>query len=162
LNKKLEAAGEKSLPNARNATAGTLKLLDPRLVAQRPVSVVFYAVGACEGIEFESHAEMLKTLAEFGFPTQKKWWLCKGIEEVLKRYREDVVCRYDEERDLRRQLPYEIDGIVLKVNRYADWGRIPAKTRAPGYAVVHKPVHWITPAETVLREITVQVGRTAC
>jgi DNA ligase (NAD+) len=160
LNKKLAAAGEKTLPNARNATAGTLKLLDPRLVAQRPVSVVFYAVGACEGIEFETHAEMLKALAGFGFPTQKKWWLCKDIEEVLKRYREDIVCHYDEDRDLRRQLPYEIDGIVLKVNRYADWARIPAKTRAPGYAVVHKPVHWITPAETVLRDITVQVGRT--
>jgi DNA ligase (NAD+) len=160
LNQKLAAAGEKTLPNARNATAGTLKLLDPRLVAQRPVSVVFYALGACAGIEFETHAEMLKGLAGFGFPTQKKWWLCRDIEEVLKRYREDIVCHYDEARDLRRQLPYEIDGIVLKVNRYADWARIPAKTRAPGYAVVHKPVHWITPAETVLRGITVQVGRT--
>jgi DNA ligase (NAD+) len=160
LNKKLVAAGEKALPNARNATAGTLKLLDPRLVAQRPVSVVFYSVGACEGIEFETHAEMLKALARFGFPTQRKWWLCQDIDEVLKRYRDDVVCRYDEDRDLRRQLPYEIDGIVLKVNRYADCARIPAKTRAPGSAVVHKPVHWITPAETVLRDITVQVGRT--
>jgi DNA ligase (NAD+) len=160
LNKKLAAAGEKTLPNARNGTAGTLKLLDPRLVAQRPVSVVFYAVGACEGVAFETHAEMLKSLAEFGFPTQKKWWLCKDMDEVLKRYREEVVCAYDEDRDLRRQLPYEIDGIVIKVNRYADWARIPAKTRAPGYAVVHKPVHWITPAETVLRGITVQVGRT--
>src|ERR1043165_3655895 len=123
LNKKLAAAGEKPLPNARNATAGTLKLLDPRLVAQRPVSVVFYAVGACEGIEFETHAEMLKRLAGFGFPTQKKWWLCQDIEEVLQRYREEVVANYDEERDLRRKLPYEIDGIVLKVNRMADWER---------------------------------------
>ena len=78
LNAKLAAAGEKTLPNARNATAGTLKQLDPRLVAQRPISAVFYAVGACEGIEFESHAEMLEALAEFGLPTQKKWWLCDG------------------------------------------------------------------------------------
>ena len=57
LNTKLEAAGEKPFPNARNATAGTLKQLDPRLVAQRPISAVFYAVGACEGIEFETHAK---------------------------------------------------------------------------------------------------------
>ena len=63
LNAKLAAAGEKTLPNARNATAGTLKQLDPRTVAQRPISAVFYAVGACEGIEFETHAEMLKALA---------------------------------------------------------------------------------------------------
>ena len=83
LNVKIAAAGEKTLPNARNATAGTLKLLDPKLVAARPVKAVFYAVGAHEGIEFESHAEMIKQLAEFGLPTQKKWWLCKDIAEVL-------------------------------------------------------------------------------
>ena len=160
LNAKLAAAGEKTLPNARNATAGTLKQLDPRIVAQRPVNAVFYAVGACEGIEFASHSEMLKALAEFGLPTQKKWWLCPDIAEVLRRYREAIVSGYDEARDLRRQLPYEIDGLVLKVNRYADCARIPSKTRAPGYAVVHKPIPWITPAETVLRAITVQVGRT--
>jgi len=160
LNAKLAAAGEKTLPNARNATAGTLKLLDPKLVAQRPVNAVFYAVGACEGIEFETHAEMLKALSDFGLPTQKKWWLCKDIEDVLRRYREHVVANYDEERDLRRQVPYDIDGIVLKVNRYADWEEIPGKSRAPGHVIVHKPIPWITPAETVLRDITVQVGRT--
>lgn len=160
LNEKLVNAGEKALPNARNATAGTLKQLDPRVVAQRPVKAVFYAVGACEGISFETHAEMLKALASFGLPTQQKWWLCENIEEVLRCYRKEIVCGYDEDHDLRRQLPYEIDGIVIKVNRYADWERIPNKTRAPGYAIVHKPVPWITPAETLLRDITVQVGRT--
>jgi DNA ligase (NAD+) len=160
LNAQMQAAGEKPFPNARNAAAGTLKQLDPRLVARRPISAVFYAVGACEGIEFETHAGMLEALAKFGLPTQRRWWLCRDIEEVLERYREEVVCHYDEARDLRRKLPYEIDGIVLKVNRIADWARIPAKTRAPGYAIVHKPIPWITPAETVLRDITVQVGRT--
>jgi DNA ligase (NAD+) len=160
LNARLAAAGEKTLPNARNATAGTLKQLDPRTVAERPVNAVFYAVGACEGIEFESHAEMLKALAKFGLPTQKKWWLCKNIAEVLKVYRQEIVANYDEERDLRKQLPYDIDGLVLKVNRFADCAKIPSKTRAPGYAIVHKPIPWITPAETILRDITVQVGRT--
>jgi DNA ligase (NAD+) len=160
LNAKLAAAGGKTLPNARNATAGTLKQLDPRTVAERPVNAVFYAVGACEGIEFTSHAEMLEALAEFGLPTQKKWWLCKNIAEVLKAYRKEIVANYDEDRDLRKQLPYEIDGLVLKVNRFDDCAKIPSKTRAPGYAIVHKPIPWITPAETVLRDITVQVGRT--
>ena len=160
LNAGLESAGEKSFPNARNATAGTLKQLDPRLVAKRPISAVFYAVGACEGIAFNTHSEMLQALAAFGLPTQRRWWVCKDIEDVLRRYREEVVCNYDELRDLRTQLPYEIDGIVLKVNSLADSSRIPAKTRSPGYAIVHKPVPWITPAETVLRGITIQVGRT--
>ena len=160
LNAKFAAAGEKSFPNARNATAGTLKQLDPRLVAQRPIRAVFYATGALEGIAFKTHSEMLKALESYGLPTQKLWWVCDGIEEVLKVYAEKIVAHYDEDRDLRRQLPYEIDGIVLKVNSLADWSRIPGRSRAPGYAIVHKPVPWITPAETLLRDITVQVGRT--
>jgi DNA ligase (NAD+) len=160
LNAKLTAAGEKTFPNARNATAGTLKQLDPRLVAQRPIRAVFYATGEVEGIEFKKHSEMLESLARFGLPTQKLWWVCDGIEEVLKIYADKIVAHYDEDHDLRRQLPYEIDGIVLKVNTLADWPRIPGRSRAPGYAIVHKPVPWITPAETVLKAITVQVGRT--
>jgi DNA ligase (NAD+) len=160
INKKMEAAGEKPFPNARNATAGTLKQLDPKLVAQRPIRAVFYATGALDGIAFKTHSEMLEALAKFGLPTQKLWWVCDGIEEVLKIYADKVVAHYDEDKDLRRQLPYEIDGIVLKVNTLADWSRIPGRARAPGYAIVHKPVPWITPAETVLKAITVQVGRT--
>ena len=160
INKKLEAEGEKPFPNARNATAGTLKQLDPKLVAQRPIRAVFYATGAVDGIEFKTHSEMLETLAKFGLPTQKLWWVCDGIGEVLKIYRDKVVAHYDEDKDLRRQLPYEIDGIVLKVNTLADWAKIPGRSRAPGWAIVHKPVPWITPAETVLKAITVQVGRT--
>ncbi len=160
VNARLAAAGEKPFPNARNATAGTLKQLDPKLVAQRPIRAVFYATGAVDGIEFKKHSEMLEALAGYGLPTQKLWWVCDGIEEVLKIYREKVVAHYDEDKDLRRRLPYEIDGIVLKVNALADWARIPGRSRAPGYAIVHKPVPWITPAETVLKAITVQVGRT--
>lgn len=160
LNAKLAAEGEKTFPNARNTTAGMLKQKDPAEVAKRPIRAVFYAVGACEGVEFEKHSEMLEALAKFGLPTQKLWWVCDGIEEVLKVYREKIVAHYDEDKDLRRQLPYEIDGIVIKVNTLADWSRIPGRSRAPGYAIVHKPVPWITPAETVLKAITVQVGRT--
>ncbi len=160
LNKKLEAEGEKIFPNARNATAGALKQLDPQLVAQRPISAVFYGIGACDGIVFKTHAEMLESLKRFGLPTQQKWWLCKDMKEVIKRYNDDVVCHYDERYDLRRELPYEIDGVVIKVNNMSDWEKIPAKSRAPGYAIVHKPVPWITPAETLLKGITVQVGRT--
>ncbi len=160
INAKLVAAGEKPFPNARNATAGTLKQLDPKLVAQRPIRAVFYATGATDGITFKTHSEMLETFAALGLPTQKLWWVCDGIEEVLAVYRDKIVAHYDEDRDLRRQLPYEIDGIVLKVNTLADWPRIPGRSRAPGHAIVHKPVPWITPAETVLKAITVQVGRT--
>jgi DNA ligase (NAD+) len=160
LNARLAAAGEKPFPNARNATAGALKQLDPQLVAQRPIRAVFYAVGACEGISFTTHAEMLEALAKFGLPTQKLWWTARDMDEILRLYDTEIVAGYDEAKDLRRRLPYEIDGVVIKVNTLADWARIPGRSRAPGYAIVHKPVPWITPAETVLHAITVQVGRT--
>ncbi|MGA2053338.1 MAG: NAD-dependent DNA ligase LigA, partial [Opitutales bacterium] len=160
VNAKLAAESEKPFPNARNATAGTLKQLDPKLVAQRPIRAVFYATGALDGIAFQKHSGMLETLSRFGLTTQKLWWVCAGIEEVLEIYRDKIVAHYDERRDLRRQLPYEIDGIVLKVNTLADWPRLPGRARAPGWAIVHKPVPWITPAETLLKAITVQVGRT--
>ena len=160
MNAAMAAAGEKSFPNARNATAGALKQLDPREVAKRPIRAVFYAVGACDGIRFESHSEMLRRFAEFGLPTQRVWWTCPDMTALLDTYRSEVVAGYDEARDLRSRLPYEIDGVVIKVDRFDDCARIPDKRRAPGYAVVHKPVPWITPAETVLKAITIQVGRT--
>jgi DNA ligase (NAD+) len=160
LNARLAVAGEKTFPNARNATAGTLKQLDPKLVAGRPIRAVFYATGAMDGIQFRTHSEMLAALAGFGLPVQKHRWVCNGIEEVLRVYREEIVAHYDETKDLRQLVPYEIDGIVLKVNTLDDWARIPGRSRAPGYAIVHKPVPWITPAETRLNGITVQVGRT--
>lgn len=160
LNARLLAAGEKPFPNARNATAGTLKQLDPRLVAQRPLRAVFYAVGACEGIAFATHTETLQSLRRMGLPTQRLWWTCPSMEAVLERYSGEVVAHYDETRDLRSQLPYEIDGVVVRVDRRDHWDRIPNKSRSPGYAIVHKPIPWITPAETRLRAITIQVGRT--
>ena len=160
MNAALEAAGEKTLPNARNATAGTLKQLDSGAVAKRPVRAVFYAVGALDGIDFATHAETLRALKKFGLPVQEIWWECDSMEDVIAKYQREVVSDYDERRDLRTRLHYEIDGIVIKVNDRAAWERIPAKAKAPGYAVVHKPVPWISGAVTELLGITIQVGRT--
>lgn len=160
MNAALVAAGEKAAPNPRNATSGSLKLLDPRMVAQRPIRAVFYAVGVCEGIRFESHSQMLRQFAAWGLPVQGRWWACADMTELLAVYRSAVVAAYDEDHDLRRQLPYEIDGVVIKLDRFDDAARIPDKRRSPGYAIVHKPVPWITPAQTRLTAITVQVGRT--
>ncbi len=160
LNAGLSAAGEKPFPNARNAAAGALKLLDPRHVRERPLRAVFYAVGATDGISFTTHSEVLEFLAASGLPTQKIWWKARNMTEILRIYHDEVMAGYDEKHDLRTRLPYEIDGVVIKVNNMADWPRIPGRSRAPGHAIVHKPVPWITPAETLLRAITVQVGRT--
>lgn len=160
MNAGLAAAGEKVAPNPRNATSGSLKLLDPKIVAQRPIRAVFYAVGVSEGIRFESHSDLLRQYQAWGVPVQGCWWTGGGMDELLGLYRSSVVAGYDEDRDLRRQLPYEIDGVVIKLDRFDDAARIPDKRRSPGYAIVHKPVPWITPAQTRLVAITVQVGRT--
>ena len=82
------------------------------------------------------------------------------MDEVLARYEKDIIAGNDESKDLRTQVPYELDGIVVKVNSLDQQQRIPAKARVPGYAIVYKPQHWIKPAETKLLAITVQVGRT--
>ncbi|MCX6860783.1 MAG: NAD-dependent DNA ligase LigA [Verrucomicrobia bacterium] len=160
MNAALVASGEKAAPNPRNATSGSLKQLDPKIVAQRPIRAVFYAVGVSEGIRFESHSQMLRQFAAWGVPVQSRWWTCGNMTELVEVYRSAVVAAYDENHDLRRQLPYEIDGVVIKVDRFEDAARIPDKRRSPGYAIVHKPVPWITPAQTLLKAITVQVGRT--
>ena len=160
LNQRLAAEGEKTFPNARNATAGALKQLDPALVATRPLRAVFYGVGVVEGVSWSTHTECLQALRGYGLPTQPLTWSCRSMAEVLERYTGEVVSAYDEAHDARSRVPYEIDGVVVKVDRLDWWPRIPAKARAPGYAVVHKPVPWIAPAETIVRGITVQVGRT--
>jgi DNA ligase (NAD+) len=148
---RFNATQEKPFPNPRNATAGTLKQLDPRKVAQRPLSAVFYAV---VGGAAATHAESLASLKQLGLPVIPHW-LCPTMEAVLRRYEQDV-----DTGDLRAQVPYELDGIVVKVNRLDQQRRIPFKAKAPGYAIVYKPEHWIKPAETKLLAITIQVGRT--
>ena len=160
LNDRVREAGENVFPNPRNAAAGTLKQLNPRVVAERPLSAVFYAVGKAEGVVFATHAEALRALRAMGLPTPQHWWVCAGIDEVLRRFEEDVVCHNDEARDLRTKVPYELDGVVVKVNNLELWQRIRPKAKAPGYAIVFKPQHWIERQETRLARITVQVGRT--
>lgn len=160
MNARLTEAGEKPFPNARNATAGTLKQLDSRVVASRPISAIFYAVGEVEGTTFETHAESLRALKAYGLPVIQPWWVCDSMDALLVRFQDEVVAAGHEASDLRTRVPYELDGIVVKLNRLSLWRRIPPKAKSPGYAVVYKPQHWIKPAETRLLAITVQVGRT--
>lgn len=150
LNAQRAAAGEALFANPRNATAGSLKQLDPRVVAERPLSVVLYATGALEGVEFETQADVLRELKRLGFPVAKLWWECRDIEEVIGRA-EDLQRREDE-------LDYEMDGAVVKVNRLRLWRQLGATAKAPRYAMAYKYSH--EQVQTVLRAITLQVGRT--
>lgn len=152
LNAALAKAGEKPFANTRNATAGSLKLLDPGEVAKRPLRVVCYAIGARDGIEFGTHREELAALKEFGLPIPQVWWTVDSIESALDRAEE-----------LKRgdgDLPYEIDGVVIKIDDNRQASSLGRTAKAPASAIAYKPKHWLRQAETTLRDITVQVGRT--
>ena len=150
LNAEREKAGESLFQNPRNTAAGSLKQLDPNLVAQRPLNAVFYAVAAAEGVKFKKQSEVLEALKTFGLPTHRHWWMCKDIEEVIK--------RAEELQKLEAELPFEIDGAVVKVNDLAQWERLGATAKAPRFAIAYKYSH--EQAQTKLKDITIQVGRT--
>jgi len=151
LNADRLADGEEPFANPRNATAGSLKQLDSRIVAQRPLSAVFYAISALEGIPSPvTQEQVLELLKIFGFPTPATYWRCRDIETVIE--------RSSELERLEASLPYEIDGAVIKVNDLSQWPRLGATAKAPRFAIAYKYSH--EQAQTLLRAITVQVGRT--
>lgn len=152
LNARIEAAGERPFPNTRNATAGSLKQLDSRVVAGRRLRAVFYAVGATEGIAFRTHTEELEALRALGLPVPAMWSACAGIDEAL--------AKAEALKSRERELPYEIDGVVLKLDDLGQARRMGFTAKAPASAIAYKPRHWLKQARTRLREITVQVGRT--
>ncbi len=148
LNEERERLGEKIFANPRNATAGTLKLQDPKLVAQRPLRFFAYYLMA-EEVELESHYENLQILKRLGFPVCEHVKLCESIDGVIEFW------RYWEER--RDELPYEIDGIVVKVDSIRQQEILGAIAKSPRWAIAFK----FTPrqAQTKLLGITLQVGR---
>jgi DNA ligase (NAD+) len=150
LNAQREAEGEEPFANPRNGTAGSLKQLDSRVVARRPLAAVFYAVGEIRGLAFKEHAEVLEHLKALGLPTPRYWWRCRDMDEVI--------ARAQELEKLEASLPYEIDGAVIKVNNLDQWKRLGTTAKAPRFAIAFKYAH--KQAETKLTAITVQVGRT--
>ncbi len=148
LNAQREKAGEPLFQNPRNTTSGSLKQLDPALVAQRPLQAIFYAVA--EGMEFKTQSDALEGLKRFGLTTHRHWWVCRDIEEVIT--------RATELQTLEAKLPFEIDGAVVKVNSFDQWKRLGVTAKAPRYAIAYKYSH--EQAQTKLKDITIQVGRT--
>jgi len=150
LNRDQEAAGRKIFANPRNAAAGSLRQLDSRITAERPLALFVYAMGEVSGGVGATHWEFLERLRGWGFTTNPLARLCSNVAEVL--------AFYDEILAARAELPYDIDGIVYKVNRF-DWqDRLGFVSRAPRWAVAHKfPAEQ---AQTRLERISISVGRT--
>ena len=149
INKLREEAGEPPLANPRNTTAGTLKLLDPKLVAQRRLDIALYDVGPLPGNPATSHWETLEALRGYGLPVNPHAESCSGIEEVI------AVCSKWEKK--RAELGYEIDGMVVKVNSAEQRRRLGATSKSPRWAIAYKFPAQI--ARTKLENITIQVGK---
>ena len=151
LNQRQRDAGQKEFANPRNAAAGSLRQLDARITAQRRLRFFAYGIGLLEGAPLpESHSTALDWLDRLGLPVSKERAVVTGCEGLLG-YFHDIGAR-------RKSLPYEIDGVVYKVDRLADQRELGFVSRAPRFALAHK-----FPAEealTTVSAIDVQVGRT--
>lgn len=150
LNATRIAAGGDAFMNPRNATAGSLKQLDPRVVATRPLSIVLYGTGVVDGVTFDTHTELLAALADYGLPTPSHTWQETTMEAVL----EDL----DELHRIRNTFPFEMDGGVVKINERTLYPTIGTTAKSPRWAVAFK--YEPERAETTVRAITIQVGRT--
>ncbi|HEX9792020.1 MAG TPA: NAD-dependent DNA ligase LigA [Kiloniellales bacterium] len=150
LNKRQEAAGEKIFANPRNAAAGSLRQLDAKITAARPLHFAAYHWGEVSAPLGKTIQEARKQFAGWGFATNEPTRLCHSLDEALTYYREVM--------DSRPKLPNDIDGVVYKVDRL-DWqARLGFVSRAPRWAIAHKfPAEQ---AQTILRAIDIQVGRT--
>lgn len=148
MNEEREISGEKLFVNPRNAAAGTLKLQDPKLVAERPLNFYAYYLRA-EKSSIRSHYESLSILKELKFPVNENYALCKNVDEVIK--------FWSHWQDKRDSLPYDIDGIVVKVNSLRQQEILGAIAKSPRWAFAFK--FSSRKAETKLNDIKLQVGR---
>ena len=150
MNEERAAAGEAGFANPRNATAGTLKQFDPRITAKRPLDIIFHGLGAAEGVALETISEFHALLDRMGLRKADRLWRADDLEGILAAIRElDTV---------RRTLPYETDGAVVKVARVATQQAVGSTAKSPRWAMAYK--YEPERAETKLHAITVQVGRT--
>ncbi|MBX9925227.1 MAG: NAD-dependent DNA ligase LigA, partial [Hyphomicrobiaceae bacterium] len=150
LNAAQEAAGEKIFANPRNAAAGSLRQLDPKVTAARPLRFFAYGWGEVSELPADTQFGMVDAYRAWGLPTNPLTRICRSADELLTFYREIG--------ERRATLGYDIDGVVYKVNALADQTRLGFVSRSPRWAIAHKfPAEQAT---TVLEQIDIQVGRT--
>ncbi len=150
LNRERELNGENLFANPRNATAGTIRLLDPRMVSQRKIDAFFYYIFIERDFPRLAHWENLQLIKELGFKRNEKIWFCKSPDEVLR--------IWEEWKDKRDSLPYGVDGLVAKVNSIAQQRRLGNTAKFPRWAIAFKfPAKQ---AVTKVKEIILNVGRT--
>src|SRR2546427_9277857 len=151
LNAERASAGEELYANPRNTAAGTLKQLDPKIVAKRGLDILLYGTGHAEGGNLpQTQAELLAWLKSLGFKTPEKTWFCQSVEELF--------AAIDELDRVRHGFRYETDGAVIKLNSLPLREKVGATSKAPRWGMAYK--YAPEQAETKLKAITIQVGRT--
>ena len=151
INRDREAEGQPLYANPRNLAAGTIKLLDPTEARSRRLNIVLYGIGACEpGNFFNSQSGIQETLAGWDFPVLEKYWLADGIEAAWS--------SIEELDTLRQAFAYPTDGAVVKLNEFALQEEAGYTSKAPRWAIAYK--FEAERAETLLKEISLQIGRT--
>ena len=150
MNREREEAGQPVFANPRNAAAGSLKQLDSTITAKRSLDIFCHGAGAVTGVSFASHLEFLQAMKDWGLKPVPFARVCQGMEEVL-RQREEMEARRDD-------LPYEIDGLVVKINSTELQRRLGTIARSPRWAIAYK----FKPRQATTRilDIQPQVGRT--
>jgi DNA ligase (NAD+) len=149
MNQEREEAGEPLFANPRNAAAGALRQLDPKITASRPLDVFLYAPGVIEGATFKSQWEFLQGIKALGLRVNPLSRVCNGIDAILEYWNEIT--------EKRQELDYEADGVVAKVNSYPLQEQLGEVSRSPRWAIAYK--FKAQQAETVVEKIEVQVGR---
>ncbi|MHC4944539.1 MAG: NAD-dependent DNA ligase LigA [Planctomycetota bacterium] len=150
LNRERKKAGEEPFANPRNLTAGSLKQLDPRIASSRPLDLYIYGVGMMEGIAFASQADLMERLAAMGIKTLEAHACTGTLDDTIAHYRSLL--------ERREEFPFDVDGAVIKVNRFDVCDKLGVRSKSPRYALAYKfPARQET---TVLEKIEVQVGRT--
>jgi DNA ligase (NAD+) len=152
MNQEAARLGEKEFANPRNAAAGSLRQLDSKVTAKRPLSFFAYGVGACEPQSWlpKSHSALLDQYVSLGLPVCTERKILSSVDDILNFYR-DIGSKRD-------TLPYDIDGVVYKVNSFAEQAQLGFVSRAPRFALAHK--YPAQEALTTVLGIDVQVGRT--
>src|SRR5438067_126041 len=150
LNDERKEAGLPLFANPRNAAAGSLKHLDPRIVAKRPLGLVFYGTGATKGIDVDLHSEIFPLLKKLGLAVTERWWVADSVDEIL-----DAIHQLDR---VRHNFAYQTDGAVVKVNSFGQRERLGFTAKSPRWAIAYK--YAAERVETRLKDILIQVGRT--
>jgi len=150
MNERLRAAGERTYVNPRNSAAGAVRQLDPKITAQRPLRFSAHGFGEVEGVPFKTQSEFLSTVKALGLPVHSSHKVARGAEELIEYHRAV--------REQREKLPFDIDGVVYKVNSLELQRRLGFVAREPRWAIAHKyPAQEQT---TEILQIQIQVGRT--